>query len=49
MIDSVRAENFGMHRKIEWKHLHNINMLLGINGTSLGIYINSSRYFGDKE
>lgn len=33
MIDSVRAENFGMHRKIEWKHLHNINLLLGINGT----------------
>lgn len=33
MIDSVRAETFGMHRKIVCKHLHNINLLLGINGT----------------
>lgn len=33
MIDSIQVENFGMHRNIEWKHLQNINLLLGINGT----------------
>lgn len=33
MIDSIQVKNFGMHKNIEWKHLQNINLLLGINGT----------------
>lgn len=33
MITSVRLENYGMHKKVKWQHLQNINLLIGINGT----------------
>lgn len=32
LINSVRIENFGMHKQIQWRNLQNISLLLGVNG-----------------